>query len=204
MKTAIRWTVLAILLCSIPAFAEGPRNRERLANNKPHFVDGVAIDFSELGQFNQQEMFWVVEKEAVYGFTTPEGVQAFGKERAAAAAKKPGPKQIVANDLGSCSGFNKVPGCTGTDWYILCPPNQNAHLNDSWNDRISCIDAGSNVGQYTVVYKCYYFSASAGDCYAHIKWFAPGTLVTDLNAYSMNDIISSIRFCSNIDPYTCT
>lgn len=201
MKTAIRWTVLAILLCSIPAFAEGPRNRERLAD-KPHFVDGVAIDFSELGQFNQQEMFWVVEKEAVYGFTTPEAVKEFGKE--SAAAKKPGLKQIVANDLSGCSAFNKNVGCGGADWKILCPPSQEAHLSDSWNDVISCVDAGSNVGKYTVVYKCYYFSASAGDCYAHIQWISPGTLITDLNAYSMNNIISSIRFCNNIDPYSCS
>ena len=201
MKFAFRWLTLALLLCAVSAAAqEGPRKAERLAD-KPHFVDGVAYDFSELGQFDRLEMYWVVEKDAVYGFTTPEAVQAFGKERA---ANKPRPKQIVANDLGSCSGFNKNVGCGGTDWLILCPPNQNAHLSDSWNDVISCVDAGSSVGKYTVLYKCYYFSAAAGDCYAHILWVSPGTVITDLNAYSMNNYTSSIRFCSNIDPYSCS
>jgi hypothetical protein len=206
MNTAYRWVILFLLLCSVPAAAEGPRELKRRnpERAKPVIVDGVLYDRGELEQFKSRPMYWVVESDAVHGFTTPEGVQAYGREHGKI-GERPVGLQPFTKASSSCSSFNKNVGCGGIDWLILCPLNQNAHLPDSWNDVISCVDAGSDVGYYTVLYKCYYFSYDPPDtCLYHILWVAPGNTITDLNAYAMNNITSSIRFCSNIDPYSCS
>lgn len=206
MKTAIRWIAFLLLLCSVPVLAEEPREVERriVDHRTPIFVDGVQYERSELEQLKGQPMFWVLEKEASYGFTTPEGVQAFGRERGSL-EREDGVKSVTdALITGpNCAGFNKNVGCGGRDWLPLCTPNTIPYISDSWNDVISCVETGPSVGKYTVLYKCYYFSAVYPNCY-HIIWIPPATTVPDLNPYEMNNITSSIRFCSNVDPYSCT
>jgi hypothetical protein len=171
-------------------------------------VDGVRYDRSEIEQFKDAPMmFWVIDKEGSYGFTTIEGIQAYGKEHAKA-ARPEGPKPLVESLITgpNCSGFNKNVGCGGVDWLPLCTPNTIPHISDSWNDVISCVETGPNVGKYTVLYKCYNYDPGTGigtNC-AHIVWIGPGGTLPDLNVANMNNLTSSIRFCSNVDPYSCT
>lgn len=211
MRTAYRWFILVLLLCSVPISAAGPREVEGRApaRDKPLFVDGVRYDLAVIEHFKGLPMYWVVERHAIHGFTTPEGAQAYGQQHARNNGKieRPGGLELIvsASHIGSgCAGFNKGVGCTGIDWLVLCPLAQYSYLPDSWNDVISCVETGSDVGYYTVLYKCYYFSASTYDCYSHILWVGPGVTITDLNAYGMNNITSSIRFCSNVNPFSCT
>jgi hypothetical protein len=205
VKTTYRWIILFLLFCSVPVFAQVTRERERRnpERGKPLIIDGIRYDQADMEQFKSQAMYWVVESDAIYGFTTPEGVQAYGREHGKEAAPPSGLHPMVGA-TSTCSNFNKNVGCGGIDWLILCPLSQYSHLPDSWNDVISCVQAGSN-GYYTVLYKCYDFSPYPIDnCYYHILWVAPGNTITDLNAYAMNNITSSIRFCSNVDPFSCT
>ncbi len=202
MRRSVCWPLLFLLFCSVSASAEP---------DKPLFVDGVRYEAWELSSLMEQVRYTVVEKDAIYGFTTVEGVQEHGRSRAEAreVAGSPGErKPAMGTRVGSgCSAFNKNVGCGGVDWLILCPLSQYAYLPDSWNDVISCVETGSDVGYYTVLYKCYYFSPyPLNNCYHQIKWVAPGVTITDLTAPidNMNNVTSSIRFCSNIDPYSCT
>ena len=203
MKTTCFRVTLFLLLCSVPLLAEGPRAVER---DKPLFVDGVQYEGAVMEQFKDQANYWVVEKDAIYGFTTPEGVAAYGQEKAERTRRTRGLKGITSNShiSSSCSGFNKNVGCGGIDWLVLCPLSQYSMLPDSWNDVISCVETGSNVGYYTVIYKCYNFSASTVDCYNNILWIGPGVTISDLIDYGRNNYTSSIRFCSNVNPFTCT
>ena len=210
MKITFRWTMLALLLCSIPAAAEEPAHNvvrgPRESASRPVIVDGVRYDsWREVAeQFQGEVRYTVEEKDATYGFSTVEGAQEFGRERAGRLKPITSQSHIFAG----CSGFNKSIGCSGTDWLVLCPLNSIAQLSNSWNDVISCVEAGDNVGYYTVLYKCYDFSPyPTSNCLDQIKWVAPGVTITDLTApqpYNMNNVTSSIRFCSNIDPYSCT
>lgn len=209
MKNATRWIALGLVLCSIPAAAENPRRQERWTDRgKPVYVDGVEYQRSEIGQFKDSpQMYWVLEADAVYGFTTAEGVKAYGEEHAKP-ARPEGPKPLVESLITgpNCSGFNKNVGCGGVDWLSLCTPNSIARISDSWNDVISCVETGPSVGKYTVLYKCYNYDVGSGpgaNCW-HAIWIGPGGTVSDLNAYQMNNITSSIRFCSNVDPFSCT
>jgi hypothetical protein len=209
MKTAIRWIALGLVLCSLPAFAgENPRRQDQerwTDRGRAVSVDGVLYDRSELDQFkNAPMMFWVIDKAGTFGFTTIEGIQAFGKDRAIPArpeGRKPLVESLVTGP--NCSGFNKNVGCGGIDWLPLCTPNTISHISDSWNDVISCVETGSSVGKYTVLYKCYNYDPTYPNC-SHIVWIGPGGTLPDLNVADMNNLTSSIRFCSNVDPYSCT
>lgn len=210
MKNATRWIALGLVLCSIPAAsAENPRRQERWTDRgKPVYVDGIEYKRSELGQFKDSpELYWVIEADGVYGFTTAEGVKEYGEQHARPALPE-GPKPLVETLVAgpTCSGFNKNVGCGGVDWLSLCTPNSIPYISDSWNDVISCVETGSSVGKYTVLYKCYYYDVGSGpgaNCW-HAIWIGPGGTVPDLNYYQMNNITSSIRFCSNVDPFSCT
>ncbi|HEX3130197.1 MAG TPA: hypothetical protein VH394_22875 [Thermoanaerobaculia bacterium] len=174
----------------------------------PFYVDGVEYQRSELKQFKDApQMYWVFEKDGAYGFTTPEGVKAYGEEHAKP-ARPEGPKPLTENQVvgDNCAGFNKNVGCGGVDWLPLCTPNTISHIADSWNDVISCVETGTGVGKWTVLYKCYNFDPGTGpgsNCY-HIVWVNTGVTVPDLNDAGMNNLTSSIRFCSNVDPFSCT
>jgi len=212
MKNMVCLAALSFLVLSSVANGQPGKFQDREQPTGRHFssrqspvkvpviVDGVRYEPEEMAAFDGQTMYWVLDRAAaeqgiLYAFTTPEGAQEYGREHPVTPVR---PRSPIAKIDPSCSGFNKVPGCTGIDWLILCPLNQNSHLNDSWNDRISCVEAGSN-GYYTVLYKCYYFSSSCD-----ILWVASGNTVSDLNVYGMNNVVSSIRFCSNVDPFSCT
>lgn len=212
MKSVFRWTAVAMLVCSIPVAAEGPRQIERRSpeTNRPVIIDGVRYEsWQEVADAYPGEVRYTVEeRDATYGFTTADGAREFGREQALKSSGRL--KRITAENhiFSGCSGFNKNIGCNGTDWLVLCPLNEIARLSNSWNDVISCVEAGDDVGYYTVLYKCYDFSPyPTYNCKDQIKWVAPGVTITDLTApqpYNMNNVTSSIRFCSNIDPYSCT
>lgn len=204
MKTVFRGVALFSLLCSVPVVAEGPRDRH--VDRKPLIVDGVQYERSEIKQFSdREEMYWVAAQDATYGFTTKEGVTAFGEER----AKPQGRLKSAVGSLyigNNCAGFNKNVGCGGIDWLPLCTPNSIPYIANSWNDVISCVETGPSIGKWTTLYKCYNYDPGppeGGNC-SHILWVAPGVLLDDLNDFNMNNIVSSIRFCSNVNAFSCT
>lgn len=175
----------------------------------PAIVDGVHYEPDEVQSFKGQTMYWVYdeaarEKGVIFGFTSPEAVQEYGRESQKARDKNR-PSLITSSAVqgnSSCSflhpAVNAGPG-DPYDWLVLCPLQQISMLRDGYNDRLSYIEAGSG-NYYTVLYKCYNFSAAAG---CDILWVGPGNTISDLNAYNMNNVTSSIRFCRNVDPFSC-
>ncbi len=209
MKTGLRYALFSFLFCIVPLSSYAAEAVRPGTAEKPQFVDGVRYPAWQIDLFTGQVRFTVVEKDAVYNFTSPEKLQAFGRAKGPLQPRPlPPPGGRTGNSFGSnCSGFNKNIGCGGIDWLVMCPLDQYAHLPDSWNDVISCVQTGNDVGYYTVLYKCYDFSPyPTSNCLGQIKWVAPGVSISDLtaNPNNMNNVTSSIRFCSNVDPYSCT
>jgi hypothetical protein len=94
------------------------------------------------------------------------------------------------------SWFNKNVGCGGSDTLTLYHPNYYDDLDfGGWNNTMSCVKAACN-GYFTVIYACRYFATSNGSgCDdADYLYIFPGDIITDLNAYGMNNRASSVQF----------
>jgi hypothetical protein len=200
---------LIALTASSPVFGQGARDRREVSRSMklPVLVDGVRYEADEMDRFEGQPLYMVYDEAAerqgvIFAFTTPEAVQAYGRQ-----LEREGALRSVAaagtHGVDSCSylhpAVNAGPG-DPYDWVILCPTQQISSLRDGYNDRISYVEAGSS-SYYTVLYECYNFSSSCG-----ILWVVPGATISDLNTTSprnFNNITSSIRFCKNVDPFSC-
>ena len=94
------------------------------------------------------------------------------------------------------SWFNKNVGCGGAGPLTLYYPNSYDDLDfGGWNNTMSCVKAACN-GYYTVIYACRNFATTEGfDCDdADYLYIFPGDIITDLNAYGMNNRASSVQF----------
>jgi hypothetical protein len=193
---------LATLAAFNPLSAENPRGRgEGAVSHRIQpaaIVDGIRYERDELSRFDGQTLYWVYDEAArkqgtIYGFTTPEAAQAYGRQIGLLAADK----AVRGN---TCSflhpAVNAGPG-DPYDWLIVCPLQQISNMRDGYNDRLSYIEAGNN-GYYTVLYECYNFNSNC-----RIVWVTPGATISDLNVANMNNLASSIRFCRNVDPFSC-
>lgn len=199
-------TALAILLVAHSAPAESLRNQREGPSPRslklPVIVDGIRYEPDEMERFGNQTMYWVYDEAArrqgvIFAFTTPEAAQAYGRQPGRDLGSRFTEKLVRGN---SCSflhpAVNAGPG-DPYDWLILCPLQQISTLRDGYNDRLSYVEAGDN-GYYTVLYWCYNFDPNCS-----ILWVAPGNTISDLNSVGMNNVTSSIRFCRNVDPFSC-
>lgn len=196
---------LLALTVSAPIF--GQQNRSHKPVRLPVIVEGVRYEPDEVSRFQGQTMYWVYDEAAkkqgvMFGFTSPEAVQDYGRQidKVKGAGGVRSITGAGAHGSGSCSYLHPAVNAGPNDpydWIILCPLQQISTMRDGYNDRLSYVEAGSS-SYYTVLYKCYNFSSTCD-----ILWVAPGNTISDLNAYNMNNVASSVRFCRNVDPFSC-
>jgi len=138
----------------------------------------------------------------VHAFSSRDVADEFMRREKAARALKNEGERFAAEANFDCtwtaeySWFNKNVGCGGSDTLTLYYPNSYDDLDfGGWNNTISCVRAACN-GYYTALYACRNFATSEGyDCDDADYWFVPsGDIITDLNAYGMNNRTSSIQF----------
>jgi len=197
---------LALLLAASAAFAgENPRAGKQdpagRRNAKSLNELTLVVDPNGPGKPGSEVMHYVatresIENDVLYGFTTLEGRDQYIASRERRAGENGSGLGQAVEGICTDARFNKVAYGTGTDWLTMYCGQTNPYLSDSWNDVISYAEAS---GSWTILYKCYYFSSSCD-----ILWVASGNTVSDLNVYGMNNVVSSIRFCSNVDPFSCT
>jgi len=184
-----------------------PADRASRQLKVPVILDGVT--FPAGYDLPHQALSFVLTKEdvankTVHAFSSDVVAKEFMRQqksgRLALGSNAAGGLHMAAND--TCdwtqdySWFNKNVGCGGSDVLTLYQPNEYNTLDfGGWNNTISCVKAAC-VDQYTVIYSCRYFDMSVdSSCGDPDRWYVlPGQIITDLNAYGMNNRTSSIRF----------
>jgi hypothetical protein len=199
MKKFVSSAVFALVLSlSISVSAqEGPRGRDKSPDGRVSASLAelkIVFDPNGKGPGAPAEAFhYLVDRQSLkegvmYAFSTVEGREKFITARERAAGREEGPGASI-EAVCADARFNKVAYGTGTDWLNMYCGQTNSYLNDDWNDRISYVEAS---GSWTILYKCYYFDTS-GSCNTLVM--QGGSTINDLNTYSFNNIISSIKVC---------
>jgi hypothetical protein len=144
-----------------------------------------------------ESLHYLVTRESkkqgvIYAFSTPEARDRFVTGQVETRAEE----QTGMSAKTTCpdARFNNTPGCTPSPWLVMACGQTNSYLSDSWNDRISCVEAS---GSWTILYKCYNFNRYPYNPNGSCSTLAiqGGTTYTDLNLYGFNNITSSIKVC---------
>jgi hypothetical protein len=191
--------VLATASSSVLAEESPRRSREPGVLSTANKVLALVIDPAGPPAKPSESLHYLVTRESkeqgvIYAFSSPAAREQFVAERIEAGSA--GQPDFVAETLTTCPNawFKNTPGCTDSGSLIMACGQTNSYLSDSWNDRISCVQAS---GSWTILYKCYNFNRYPYNPNGTCSTLAMqgGTLYTDLNVYGFNNITSSIKVC---------
>jgi len=197
--------VLAVLVlaCASTVFADESSRLSREPDVRSGATKTFALVVDPEGPPTKpsEALHYLVTRESkehgvIYAFSTLEARERFVKGRIEAKASSADRLNVATEALTTCpdARFNNSVGCWPADWLVMACGQTNAYLSDSWNDRISCVEAS---GSWTILYKCYNFNRYPynpdGTC--NTLAMEGGTTYTDLNVYGFNNITSSIKVC---------
>jgi hypothetical protein len=194
LKSLVAVAILALASASA-VFAGEPSRQPRAAAR----TFALVVDPEGAPAKASESLHYLVTRESqdkgvIYAFSTPEARERFVTRRIETTRSKDQPG-MIAEALTSCpdARFNNTPGCT-SGWLLMACGQTNPYLSDSWNDRISCVEAS---GSWTILYKCYNFNRYPYNPNGTCSTLAiqGGTTYTDLNVYGFNNITSSIKVC---------
>jgi hypothetical protein len=200
MKKFLSFTLLLFILSSTGVYAGDSPRRQQEPDGRLNrlWLSSFTLVIDPDGAPNApsaEALHYLLDHDSIanhviYGFTSLEGRERFVAKSEHRAANRGG-NQPTSVTAATCTDarFNKVAYGTGTDWLLMYCGQTNPHLSDSWNDRISYVEAS---GSWTILYKCYYFS-TAGSC--STLAIAGGNTIQDLNTYNFNNYTSSIKVC---------
>jgi hypothetical protein len=200
MKKSLSVLAAIVLASASTLFADESSRQSREPGVRPGAKTlAVVIDPEGAPAKPSESLHYLVTRESkehgvIYAFSSPEARERFVTGKVELQAQ--GELGVATEALTTCpdAWFKNTPGCTDSGSLIMACGQTNSYLSDSWNDRISCVQAS---GSWTILYKCYNFNRYPynpdGTC--STLAMQGGTLYTDLNVYGFNNITSSIKVC---------